>query len=330
MENPSSPARPVSYVWIYWFATVLVVLLMITGVFDDVTGKGPYLMFVAFLAAVVLLVGWAVGDEIAATRRAMASHDSAVLSLLNDRLPQITTLLTTLSDQQLLSDRAKAVAFRTKDREALRRAIREEMAAKDWNAALVLANEMEKNFGYSQEAAELRTEINNNQHEVISKQLDDAMVAVAEHIRGERWSAAMREAERLGQMYPTEPRAQALTREIESRRQGLKRQLQDGFHDAISRHDVDGGIEILKRLDPYLTPAEAEAMQEQVRALFKEKLNILKANFTTAYQQHNAVEALKQAEIIVRDFPNSRIALELRDTMDVLRQQATPAAAAAV
>ena len=38
------------------------------------------------------------------------------------------------------NDRAKAVAFRVKDREALKRAISEEMAKQDWEAALALAN----------------------------------------------------------------------------------------------------------------------------------------------------------------------------------------------
>lgn len=305
-----------------WIAAAVVLALIGWGIYFLVMDRNPFVLVVAGLAAVVLLAGAAVYREISSTRRMIVGDDSVLMSLLAERLTQLSTLLTVVSEQQLLSDRAKSVAFRTKDREALRRAIREEMGSKDWNAALVLANDMEKSFGYTQEAAELRVEINNNRHEVIERQLDTAMTAVSEHIRAERWPMAMREAERIGLMYPDEPRAKALPAEIESRRQGLKRQLQDGFHDAISRHDVDGGIEILKRLDPYLTPAEAEAMQEQVRALFKEKLNRLKNDFTQAYQKHNAPEALRFAETIVRDFPNSKIALELKDTMEVLRQQA--------
>ena len=48
-----------------------------------------------------------------------------------------------------------------------------------------------------------------------------------------------------------------------------------------------------------LTPAEAEAMQELVRKLFKDKLNNLKNQFTHAYQENNAPEALITAARIL-------------------------------
>ena len=51
--------------------------------------------------------------------------------------------------------------------------------------------------------------------------------------------------------------------EIEARRQGHKKQLLDSWREAVNRKDVDGSIEILKKLDIYLTPVEAESMQER-------------------------------------------------------------------
>jgi len=269
-----------------------------------------------------VLVTWPLALCLAGGRNSNESHQEAMSTTITDRLQQIATLLNLMSEQQLLSDRAKAVAFREKDREALRRAIREEMGAKDWDAALVLANDMEREFGYTQEAAKLRLEINSNREEVVQRQIDDTTKIVNEHMAAERWSQALRESERLLQIYPNEEKVKRLPAEIESRRQAVKKRLRDTFTDAVDRHAVDEGIETLKRLDNYLTPAEAEAMQELVRKLFKDKLNNLKNQFTHAYQENNAAEALRVAEVIVRDFPNSRIALELKDTLDVLRQRA--------
>jgi len=86
---------------------------------------------------------------------------------------------------------------------------------------------------------------------------------------------------------------QRLPAEIESRRVTHKRQLLDSWHDAVHRHDVDGSIEILKRLDLYLTPAEADSMQETARGVFKEKLSNLRTQFAIAVQDKAWNEAIK-------------------------------------
>ena len=102
----------------------------------------------------------------------------------------------------------------------------------------------------------------------------------------------------------------------------------DSWNDAVTRHDVDGSIEILKQLDTYLTPKEAEGMQETARHIFREKLNTLGKQFATAVQEHRWAEAIRVGDAIVRDFPNTRIAQEVREKMDVLRKRAAEPEAA--
>jgi hypothetical protein len=321
LEKPKSPNAS-SFNLVYIVA--LLIALAVLGVGADLAAHhlGYTLLATGIVALVVVLVTWPLALAVVASRCVTESQQAAINATMTDRLQQIGTLLTLMSEQQLLSDRAKAVAFREKDREALRRAIREEMAAKDWDAALVLANDMETEFGYTQEAAKLRVEINSNREEVVARQIDDTAKTVNDHMAAERWNQAIRESERLLQIYPNEEKVKRLPGEIETRRLAVKKRLRDSFMQAVDKHEVDEGIELLKRLDNYLTPAEAEAMQELVRRLFKDKLNNLKTQFTHAYQESNSAEALRIAEVIVRDFPNSRIALELKDTMDVLRQRA--------
>ena len=67
----------------------------------------------------------------------------------------------------------------------------------------------------------------------------------------------------------------------------------ESWNESVQRKDNDGSIEILKKLDPYLTPAEAEAMQETVRGIFKEKLNHLRTQFAVAVQDHNWTDAAR-------------------------------------
>jgi hypothetical protein len=302
----------------YVLALLASVVLLGVGAYVAAYHDGYTLIAAGAVGLVAVLVTWPLASAAAEARKAAAVEHKAVA----DRLQELSTLLEVVSEQQLLSDRAKAVAFREKDREALRRAIREEMAAKDWDAAFVLANEMETQFGYTQEAAVLRTEINNNRNEVTRRQITESVNLIDQHIRGERWSQALREADQLTHIYPNDEQVKRLPIDIENRRQAHKKQLMDSWREAVGRKDVDGSIEILKKLDLYLTPVEAEAMQETARGIFKEKLNNLKGQLSQAVHDENWTEAIRIGDVIIRDFPNSRIALEVKDMMDTLRQRA--------
>lgn len=320
-KNPNNP-QAASVSPVYFIALLLAVVVTAFGFYYALHDRGVALLAAGAVSIIAVLVTWPLAAALVATRCENQTQNGAISGTLTERLEQIATLLTMISEQQLLSDRAKAVAFREKDRAALRRAIREEMAAKDWDAALVLANEMATQFGYTAEAAVLKVEINNNRTDVVRKQVTDAMSQIDQHTRAERWSQALRQAEQLLEVYPNDEQVKHLAHEIENRRQGHKRQLNESFREAVARNDVDGSIEILKRLDSYLTPVEAEAMQETVRKLFKERLNNLKNQFSQAVHEEHWGEAIRIGETISTDFPNSRIALEVRDMMDTLRQRA--------
>jgi hypothetical protein len=231
-------------------------------------------------------------------------------------------MLNEISENQLISDRAKSVAYREKDREALRRAIREEMSRKDWEAARALADEMEEQFGYRLEAAALRREIDEQLQEVIRRRIGESVAVIERHCRGEQWEQAFVEANRLAVEIPGNEQVLNLPREIEGRRQAFKKQLMDNWNAAVGRHEVDGSIEILRQLDPYLTREEASAMEETARSVFKEKLLRLRGEFAEAVQERRFADAFRIGDVIVKEFPNARIAQEIRERMDALREKA--------
>ncbi len=230
--------------------------------------------------------------------------------------------LNTISEQQLISDRAKTVAYRDKDREALRRAIREEMGRKDYEASRALVDDMERTFGYRQEAAQFRSEIDASQQDIIRKQVNDAVQVIDRHVRGEQWEEAHREAVKLAEMFPGNEQVVRLPQEIEARRSALKKQLVDSLKAAAARHDNDGAIEILKQVDPYLTRDEAAELEDLARGVFKERLANLKSQFSAAALDHRYAEAVRLGDIIVNEYPNTRMAQEVRDMMGTLRQRA--------
>jgi hypothetical protein len=328
----SAPARTpfANFNWIYLLATLLALATLGCGIYQTVRfDRGWEMVGAGCVGLIAVLATWPVAYCMHSSRCAARSERQSVMQPLLERVDQMSILINMISEQQLLSDRAKSVAFRVKDREALRRAISEEVAKQDWEAALVLADEIERGFGYRGEAARVRQEVDQRRREAVQRQINDALGTIDRHTRAEQWSAALRESERLMQMFPENEQVRNLPVEIENRRQAHKRQLLSSWTDAVARHDVDGSIEILKQLDTYLTPAEAESMQETARSVFKEKLNNLGKQFSTAVQDHRWIEAIRLGEQVIREFPNSRIAQEVRDNMDSLRQRATEPASPA-
>lgn len=326
-----NPAASVN--WMY--AVILVVALAVFGVgvflaVQDANRREWAMLAAGCLALILVLATWPIAITLTATHEAAVRKLEETQVVMQERLQAMTVLMNVMSEQQLLSDRAKSVAYREKDRDALRRAIREDIAKRDWEAALILADDMERLFGYKQEAMRFREEVFKAQDDIVRRQIGDVMGVIDRHCRAEAWSDALREAERLMATYRNDPNVANLPQEIENRRQAHKKQLLDSWQDALNRKDIDGAIEILKKLDLYLTRAEADQMQETVRNVFKEKLNNLKTQFALAVQDHRWGEAVRVGETVVRDFPNSGIAREVREKLDFLRQRAAEPATATV
>lgn len=320
--------------WMYF--VVLVVAMAVFGVGIFLALRGPNDRDWTMLAAgsvglLLVLTTWPLAIAMSAARDAATAKGEENMTALSERLQAMSVILNEINENTVLSDRAKAVAYREKDRDALRRAIREDVAKRDWEAALILADDMERIFGYRQEAMKFREDIHRAQDDIIRRQVNEGVAVIDRHCRAEAWSDALREAERLMNTFRNDPQVMGLPQEIENRRQNTKRQLQDAFQDALARKDNDGAIEILKKLDLYLTRAEADVMQDTVRNLFKEKINDLRTQFALAVQDHRWTEAVRIGELIVRDFPNSGIAQEVKGRLDALRQRAAePAQTAGV
>jgi hypothetical protein len=329
MDSPGTDAPPLTsrkfpaYLWLYAVALAASLALLVWGAVLMRQRAGQAVFAAGAAATIATLLAWVLTITLRSSRNETLERLDGIFAPVNERLQHLSVLLNQVSEQQLISERAKAIAFRESERDALRRAIREEMAKRDWDAALSLVNDIEAAFGYKAEADRFREEINASREAEVRRHVSEAIAVIDGQCQMEQWTAALREAERVMAAFPWDPQAQNLPAEIESRRQAHKKQLLDSWHDAVNRHDVDGSIEILKKLDLYLTPAEAESMQETARQVFKDKLLLLGQQFTLAVRDHRWHEAIQLGETIAREFPNSRMAEEVREKMGLLRERAS-------
>ena len=62
-------------------------------------------------------------------------------------------------------------------------------------------------------------------------------------------------------------------------------------------------------------------MQEIARNVFKEKREALRIRFSQAVKEQRIGDAIRLGDEIMTDFPNTRMAQEVRDMMDALRHR---------
>ena len=219
---------------IYIVALVIALAIVGAGVYLAIEQKTWAVLAAGAASVVAVLVTWPLAMQVHSNRPEPVRPPERQSTEVADRLKEIVVLLNVISEQQLLSDRAKSVAFREKDREALRRAIKEDLARRDWEAALVLVNDMERTFGYAHEAVTFRQEINAHRDEVFRRDVAETTTKVENLCRQEKWTEALREAERVITLFPNSEEAQRLPADIEMRRQNVKKQLVDSWNEAIA------------------------------------------------------------------------------------------------
>lgn len=319
------PAPPRSTMWMFAISAVIIAAAIAAGASLLGSNAGAWHLLGAGVTALLIgLLLYPMALSADRMRRENLAIQQRLLENFEDRMQQFSVMLDQMSEQQLLSDRAKLVAYRDKDREALRRAIREEIARGDWEAALTLVSDMENAFGYRVEAERFREEIAGRHKEAVRRQVNEAMVVIDRHVRVEAWTLAAREVERLQRLFPDDEAVQRLPGELEQRRAAVKQRLLESWHEASARHDIDGSIEILKKLDLYLTAQEADQMKDSVRSIFEEKFNSLRNQFAAAVQEKRINDAIRVAEVILKEFPNRRASHEIRDRMESLRKMVQP------
>ncbi len=129
-------------------------------------------------------------------------------------------------------------------------------------------------------------------------------------------------------VFPKDPKIVGLDERIESARAAHKHQLLQEYDQAVLKQDIDRSVELLKELDLYLTPQEGAALAESARGVFRAKLHNLGVQFALCVTDKNWAKAVEAGEDIVREFPNSRMAHEVQEKMDLLRRRATAGAEA--
>jgi hypothetical protein len=243
-------------------------------------------------------------------------------------MSEAVPLLRTISDRLMVSDAAKRIAYREKDLEALRKAISDDINVGKFDASLALVQEMENTYGYKAEADHFREEIIDARDAVVEREVQKGMEEIDRAITEADWDRISTLANRLRRTFPEHPRCRHLPSYIKERKEQHKTHLEKEFLQAAERDDVTRAEQLLKELDKYLTPEEAEPFRETARAVFGKKRKNLGVQFKLALDDKDWAQAIAVGEEIIKEFPNSKMAEEFKGVRDALherlRTQKTP------
>ncbi len=301
---------------IYCLLLLIGVVLTIAGVNEMNTETSSHtllatgiicIVFVASVIPVVVL---------------LIMHNRAAPSNMQDQLSAHLELLTQIHEHTMLSDSAKRIAYRRNEREMLRRAIEEDISHEDWDGATMLVDEMADKFGYREESEEFRKQIEMSRSDIVNKRIREAIDHLESKIATKDWTAAYAEAGRIRRLFPESPLATDLETRVKRAWSDYKHALERRFLEASGNGDIDDAMKLLKEMDAYLSPREAEPYQEVARGVISKARENLGVQFKMALQDNDWIAAVKVGDDIVAEFPNTLMAREVLERIDVLRSRA--------
>jgi hypothetical protein len=312
-------------VYIAFVGVVLltVFLVLFTNIFRTrKIGSVPQLIWL--MAAFVLLVTVILMLSQAFKIFAALQDNNAKLEKIAEALEKNRSILAKIDQSVRLSETAKTIAFRDADRQSLREAVFDKLQQQDFEATYAIIDEIAHRAAYKELAEQLREQANTYRDATDQERLKQVIAHIEKLFENYQWAKASAQIERLIKTYPKSEEAKELRQKLMDKKEERKKVLLTAWDDAVQRRATDRSLEILRELDLYLTPNEGLALQEAARDVFRTKLHNLGVQFSLAVSGQNWSKALGIGRQITRDFPNSRMAEEIREKWDVLRQKAGP------
>lgn len=302
---------------------ILVAVLGPEGLSPTMLTSGLTIAVGAVIASFCIFIWGMISLLIKLEANSFRAHD--VLRDLHALVEENQRHLGVIAENIQLSEAARSISHRAKERTVLRLAINDEIVRGDWEAAYALVEQLEARHGYKNEAARLRAELDQSRQLSREHKVHDAVEAIKSHMEAHDWDRARREMDQLVATFPENTEIRELPRLFARKRDEHKRRLLKAWDESVQRNEIDRGIMILKELDQFLTPNEAAALRESARGVFRAKLHNLGVQFSLAVTESQWQEALRIGKQIVDEFPNTRMAAEVKERIPVLTKRAAEA-----
>jgi hypothetical protein len=250
------------------------------------------------------------------------TNQQQLLERISDGLALSKNMFEQISQGVKLSEAAKTIAYRDMDNQYLRASVMEKLHQQDYKATYAMIDAISQRSEYKALAEELKVAADNYRDSTEQGKINQIISYIEKLIDQFHWATASAQIEVLLKNYPDSEKAKSLHQKLTDKKEHRKRQLLAAWDEAVKRADTDRSLMVLKELDLYLTPSEGLALQEAASEVFKNKLHNLGVQFSLAVSEKRWTQALQTGHDIIRGFPNSRMAEEIRAKLATLRDLA--------
>jgi hypothetical protein len=280
--------------------------------------KGSFRMVVYFAAAVGVFAILLLTAEAVKSLK----EQQEKISQINDNLAASKNLLEQISQGVKLSEAAKTIIYRDADRQQLRAGVMEKLHQQDFDATYAMIDDIANRNEYKQLANDLKLTADNYRDATDLERINQIISYIDKQLEQYQWTTASVQIERLLALYPDSEQAKAMQHKLVEKKEQRKRELLAAWDKAVKKADTDYSLLILRELDLYLTPSEGLALQEAASEVFKNKLHNLGVQFAIVVSDKNWSKALETGQEIIRGFPNSKMADEIRTKISILKELA--------
>lgn len=316
--------------WVFkWYYIVVVYIGLIAAViiamFTDIFGTSeqgrlPEIVWLLlaglFLVTVILILSKIIKSA------SLLEEISAKLEKNFEATAKEYDALTQINQNIRLAESTKAIAFRDLNIQILREAVFDRLQCHDFEATNRIIDQITQRTGYSELAGQLRKQADKYRDATDQERVNQVITHINKLLDDNSWAMASSQIERLISRYPASEPAKSMRQKLADKKQERKKILLTAWDDAVKRQATDRSLEILKELDQYLSPNEGLALQEAAGDVFRTKLHNLGVQFALAVSEKQWDKALETGRHITNDFPNSRMAREIREMRNVLKQKA--------
>jgi len=306
---------------IYIVLGAIIILTLLTDIFKtSQPGQIPQLVWL-FGGILVLIAMITMLAKTISIHQAIEDNGQK-LEKIDEAFAKIRAALGEINQNSRISEQAKAIACREADKHALREAVFDRFQQQDFEGTYKLIDEISRVDGYKELARQLRSDTDRYHHATDTERVSQVIAHIEKLLDNCEWVKASSQTERLIKAYPNSEESTAMRQRLIDKKQERKKILLNVWDDAVKRGATDRSLEILHELDQCLTPNEGLALQEAARSVFRNKLHSLGVQFSLAVSGKKWARAIEAGRQIMRDFPNSRMAEEIRGKMDTLKQKA--------
>lgn len=318
--------------WYFILGFVVVAVLLASAILADIylTPNAISIPQYVWLAGGAILLCAVILMLLEIIRLCIRTNENGIkLERLQDVVEKNSEILSQIRQNTGLSETAKSIASREADQQSISQAVFDKLQKQDFNAADQIVEEISRSTAYKEFADQLKLEIGKYRNASEQDRINQIIKHIDDLIENHQWAKASIQIESLIAAAPNSEKVKAMRQKLVDKKEERKKTLLNLWDDAIKRQATDRSLEILKELDMYLTPNEGLALQEAAKDVFRNKLHNLGVQFSLAVSGKQWPKAIETGRQIIKDFPNTRMAQEIREKMNILVrnvQQQNPAA----